>query len=60
MDVAEALGLLSFTHKAFGDLPSAHAKHYGDAGFLAIMWLKIVAVWLPLRLGCVPADACSV
>ena len=24
---------------------------YGDAGFLAIMWLKIVSVWIALRLG---------
>ena len=26
VDVAESLGLLSFTHPAFGELPTAHAK----------------------------------
>lgn len=28
-----------------------HTHSYGDRGFLEIMWLKIVAVWITVRLG---------
>lgn len=51
VDVATSLKLHSFSHPAFGTLPSEHSEFYGDAGFQAIMWLKVVSVWIALRLG---------
>jgi hypothetical protein len=49
----EKLGLHVFYDEegGFGDLPTDEAKAYGDATFTAMMYIKVLAVYLPMMLG---------
>jgi hypothetical protein len=47
------LGLAVFYDEegGFGNLPTDEAKSYGDATFVAMMYAKVLAVYLPMMLG---------
>ena len=53
LTAAESLGLGAFldTEGGFGILPTDEAKQYGDAKFTAMMYAKVLAVYLPMMLG---------
>ena len=53
LTAAESLGLGAFldTEGGFGILPTDEAKQYGDAAFTAMMYAKVLAVYLPMMLG---------
>jgi len=50
-DIFRDKGVHTFHHPAFGTFPTSAAKQYGDRTFAAMMLLKSIALWLPLRLG---------
>jgi hypothetical protein len=37
-DIATSLGLTAFSHKAFGELPTAHSKQYARLGARSTVW----------------------
>ena len=51
VDVAKSLGIAYFRHKSFGDFPKEEAASYGDNTFVAMMWIKVLCVYLPVNMG---------
>mmetsp|Transcript_45871 Transcript_45871/g.143533 ORF Transcript_45871/g.143533 Transcript_45871/m.143533 type:complete len:628 (-) Transcript_45871:61-1944(-) len=49
--VVEGMGAYAFYHKSMGDYPEDGHKVFGDATFSKMMFLKVLAAYLPLRLG---------
>eukprot|EP01065_Artemidia_motanka_P022481 TRINITY_DN2669_c1_g1_i1.p1 TRINITY_DN2669_c1_g1~~TRINITY_DN2669_c1_g1_i1.p1 ORF type:complete len:558 (+),score=61.05 TRINITY_DN2669_c1_g1_i1:101-1774(+) len=45
------VGMTAVHFKAFGSMPENSAKSYGDKTFGAMMWMKVISVWLVARLG---------
>ncbi|CAM9217014.1 unnamed protein product, partial [Phaeothamnion confervicola] len=50
-DGLAARGIGAFYHDTFGEMPARSDRAFGSADFICLMWLKIVAVWLPLSMG---------
>eukprot|EP01062_Namystynia_karyoxenos_P044947 TRINITY_DN33278_c0_g1_i1.p1 TRINITY_DN33278_c0_g1~~TRINITY_DN33278_c0_g1_i1.p1 ORF type:complete len:584 (+),score=127.50 TRINITY_DN33278_c0_g1_i1:61-1812(+) len=48
---AEAMGLAVFRSESLGTMPVQAANAFGDRIFAAMMWMKIVSVWLACHLG---------
>jgi hypothetical protein len=51
VSVAKSIGVAHFTHKSFGEFPTAEAATYGDNTFVKMMWIKVLCVYLPVNLG---------
>ena len=49
--VAKNLQVAQYRHASFGDFPKEEAATYGDNAFVAMMWIKVLCVYLPVNLG---------
>ena len=49
--VAKNLQVAHYRHASFGDFPKEEAANYGDSAFVAMMWIKVLCVYLPVNLG---------
>ena len=51
VEVAKGLGVAHYRHASFGQFPQEEAASYGDNTFVAMMWIKVLCVYLPVNLG---------
>jgi hypothetical protein len=51
VEVAKGLGVAHYRHASFGHFPTEEAAAYGDNTFVAMMWIKVLCVYLPVNLG---------
>jgi len=49
--VAKSLDVAHYRHASFGKFPTEEAGSYGDNTFVAMMWIKVLCVYLPVNLG---------